>query len=75
MHNSQLLNSISGHQERVYITLTAYVQIENCTQPATISKDLCVVIHSRDSKSTTAGYVNAFHENAANTLAAARNSN
>ncbi|XP_055332251.1 kinesin-like protein unc-104 isoform X2 [Paramacrobiotus metropolitanus] len=55
MHNSQLLNSISSYNERIYLTLTAYVQIENCVQPAIVSKDLCVVIHGRDSKATSAG--------------------
>lgn len=56
MHNSQLLNNISSYGERVYITVTAYVQIDNCSQPAVISKDLCLVIHGRDSKATSAGY-------------------
>lgn len=55
MHNSQFLNSISAYGERVYLTVTAYLQIENCSQPAILSKDLCVVIHGRDSRATSAG--------------------
>ena len=55
MHNSQFLNSISAYGERVYLTVTAYLQIENCSQPAILSKDLCMVIHGRDSRATSAG--------------------
>ncbi|XP_063079480.1 kinesin-like protein KIF1A [Engraulis encrasicolus] len=50
MHNSLLLNRVTPYSEKIYITLSAYLQIENCTQPTVITKDLCMVFYSRDTK-------------------------
>ncbi|XP_041952479.1 kinesin-like protein KIF1A isoform X3 [Alosa sapidissima] len=50
MHNSLLLNRVTPYGEKIYITLSAYLQIENCTQPTVITKDLCMVFYSRDTK-------------------------
>ncbi|XP_056149262.1 kinesin-like protein KIF1A [Lampris incognitus] len=50
MHNSLLLNRVTPYGERIYITLSAYLEMENCTQPTVITKDFCMVFYSRDAK-------------------------
>lgn len=83
MHNSLLLNRVTPYGEKIYMTLSAYLevqggaraasagekmchllcgttfgsnlfsyqsQMENCTQPAVITKDVCMVFYSRDAK-------------------------
>ncbi|XP_058155732.1 LOW QUALITY PROTEIN: kinesin-like protein KIF1A [Dasypus novemcinctus] len=50
MHNSLLLNRVTPYREKIYMTLSAYIEMESCTQPAVISKDICMVFHSRDAK-------------------------
>ncbi|XP_037705104.1 kinesin-like protein KIF1A isoform X23 [Choloepus didactylus] len=50
MHNSLLLNRVTPYREKIYMTLSAYIEMEGCTQPAVISKDFCMVFHSRDAK-------------------------
>uniref|UniRef100_A0A8C6TQ55 plus-end-directed kinesin ATPase n=1 Tax=Neogobius melanostomus TaxID=47308 RepID=A0A8C6TQ55_9GOBI len=50
MHNSLLLNRVTPSGEKIYMTLSAYLEIENCTHPAIITKDVCMVFYSRDAK-------------------------
>ncbi|XP_022056991.1 kinesin-like protein KIF1A isoform X18 [Acanthochromis polyacanthus] len=50
MHNSLLLNRVTPYGEKIYMTLSAYLEMENCTQPAVITKDICMVFYSRDTK-------------------------
>ncbi|XP_058635694.1 kinesin-like protein KIF1A isoform X6 [Onychostoma macrolepis] len=50
MHNSLLLNRVTPYGEKIYMTLSAYLEMENCTQPTVITKDLCMVFYSRDAK-------------------------
>ncbi|KFV75592.1 Kinesin-like KIF1B [Struthio camelus australis] len=54
MHNSLLLNRVTPYREEIYIILSAYIEartsMENCTQPAVITKDFCMVFYSRDAK-------------------------
>ncbi|XP_065495710.1 kinesin-like protein KIF1A isoform X10 [Caloenas nicobarica] len=50
MHNSLLLNRVTPYREKIYITLSAYIEMENCTQPAVITKDFSMVFYSRDAK-------------------------
>lgn len=84
MHNSLLLNRVTPYGEKIFMTLSAYLevqystfmsgtnsflygsvrwrvnssenpllyqlQIENCTQPAVVTKDICMVFYSRDTK-------------------------
>ncbi|KAF4022086.1 hypothetical protein G4228_012950 [Cervus hanglu yarkandensis] len=71
MHNSLLLNRVTPYREKIYMTLSAYIearnlwvgpgvpglsppapppQMENCTQPAVVTKDFCMVFYSRDAK-------------------------
>ncbi|XP_026202160.1 kinesin-like protein KIF1A isoform X14 [Anabas testudineus] len=50
MHNSLLLNRVTPCGEKIFMTLSAYLEMENCTQPAVITKDICMVFYSRDTK-------------------------
>ncbi|KRY33907.1 Kinesin-like protein [Trichinella spiralis] len=54
LHNSPLLNRVTPFGEQVFMTVSLYMEIENCTQLAVISKDLVVVLYSRDSKLSAA---------------------
>ncbi|XP_029105299.1 kinesin-like protein KIF1A isoform X3 [Scleropages formosus] len=50
MHNSLLLNRVTPYGEKIYMTLSAYLEMESCTQPAVITKDFCMVFYSRDAR-------------------------
>ncbi|KAI4902922.1 hypothetical protein NFI96_027684, partial [Prochilodus magdalenae] len=50
MHNSLLLNRVTPYGEKIYITLSAYLEMKNCSQPTVITKDFCMVFYSRDAK-------------------------
>lgn len=52
LHNTTLLNRITPLTDRVYITVSIYIDIEGCAQPAIITKDLAVMIVERDSKTS-----------------------
>ncbi|KAI6217492.1 Kinesin-like protein KIF1B [Aphelenchoides fujianensis] len=54
LHNSPLLNRVSNYGEQVYLTLSAYMELENTPHPAVITKDLSVLIYARDSKISAA---------------------
>ncbi|GBP28430.1 Kinesin-like protein KIF1B [Eumeta japonica] len=50
LHGSPLLNRVSANGEVVYITLSAYLEVENCARPAIITKDLSLVVVGRDAR-------------------------
>ncbi|XP_035379971.1 kinesin-like protein KIF1A isoform X15 [Electrophorus electricus] len=50
MHNSLLLNRVTPYGEKIYMTLSAYLEMESCTQPTVITKDFCMLFYSRDAK-------------------------
>ncbi|XP_064536098.1 kinesin-like protein unc-104 [Drosophila montana] len=50
LHNSALLNRVSQGGETIYITLSAYLELDNCARPAIITKDLSMVIYGRDAR-------------------------
>ncbi|XP_036231167.1 kinesin-like protein unc-104 isoform X8 [Bactrocera oleae] len=50
LHNSTLLNRVTQAGETIYITLSAYLELENCARPAIITKDLSMVIYGRDAR-------------------------
>ncbi|KAJ0174763.1 hypothetical protein K1T71_009871 [Dendrolimus kikuchii] len=50
LHGSPLLNRVSANGEVVYITLSAYLELENCGRPAIVTKDLSVVVVGRDAR-------------------------
>ncbi|XP_067626493.1 kinesin-like protein unc-104 isoform X11 [Eurosta solidaginis] len=50
LHNSTLLNRVTQAGETIYITLSAYLELDNCARPAIITKDLSMVIYGRDAR-------------------------
>uniref|UniRef100_A0A670YBH9 plus-end-directed kinesin ATPase n=1 Tax=Pseudonaja textilis TaxID=8673 RepID=A0A670YBH9_PSETE len=50
LHNSLLLNRVTPYSEKIYMTLSAYLELDHCIQPAVITKDICMVFYSRDAK-------------------------
>ncbi|XP_076265727.1 kinesin family member unc-104 isoform X2 [Rhynchophorus ferrugineus] len=50
LHNSLLLNTVTPPGEQIYLTISAYMQLENCGRPAIITKDLSIVIYGRDAR-------------------------
>ncbi|XP_008411631.1 kinesin-like protein KIF1B isoform X31 [Poecilia reticulata] len=50
LHNSLLLNRVTPYGEKIYLTLSAYLELDHCIQPAIITKDICMVFYSRDAK-------------------------
>ncbi|CAI4224627.1 unnamed protein product [Auanema sp. JU1783] len=54
LHNSPLLNRVSNYGDQIYMTLSAYMEIEGSSQPAVITKDICILMYARDSKISAA---------------------
>ncbi|CEF59380.1 Kinesin-like protein KIF1B [Strongyloides ratti] len=54
LHNSALLNRVSNYGDQIYMTLSAYMEIEGTHQPVVITKDLSLLIYARDSKISAA---------------------
>uniref|UniRef100_A0A2R5LHZ1 Kinesin-like protein unc-104 n=1 Tax=Ornithodoros turicata TaxID=34597 RepID=A0A2R5LHZ1_9ACAR len=52
LHGSALLNRVTPNGQRVYLTISAYLEMENCAQPAIVTKDLCLIIYGRDARLT-----------------------
>ncbi|XP_028369550.1 kinesin-like protein KIF1B isoform X13 [Phyllostomus discolor] len=50
LHNSLLLNRVTPYGEKIYMTLSAYLELDHCIQPAVITKDVCMVFYSRDAR-------------------------
>ena len=64
LHNSLLLNRVtpSGSSPRlpgdltappgetVYMTISAYLELECCAQPAIVTKDLAMIVYGRDGR-------------------------
>ncbi|XP_039223542.1 kinesin-like protein KIF1B isoform X5 [Crotalus tigris] len=50
LHNSLLLNRVTPYAEKIYMTLSAYLELDHCIQPAVITKDICMIFYSRDAK-------------------------
>ncbi|XP_052751114.1 kinesin-like protein unc-104 isoform X13 [Galleria mellonella] len=50
LHGSPLLNRVSANGEVVYITLSAYLEVENCGRPAIVTKDLSAVVVGREAR-------------------------
>ena len=47
LHNSDLLNRPGG---QIWLTISAYVDLQQCTQPVCISRDVCVQVFPRDAR-------------------------
>ncbi|KAM6978108.1 kinesin-like protein KIF1B isoform 2-T2 [Aplochiton taeniatus] len=50
LHNSLLLNRVTPYGEKIYMTVSAYLELDHCIQPAIVTKDICMVFYSRDAK-------------------------
>ncbi|XP_043209374.1 kinesin-like protein unc-104 isoform X1 [Amphibalanus amphitrite] len=50
LHNSVLLNRVTPYGEVVYMTISAYLEVANCAQPAIITKNLCMTIYGREAR-------------------------
>ncbi len=53
LHNSLLLNRCTTNGSSVYLTITSYLEIENCFQSAIITKDFCLVLYPRSGGDST----------------------
>ncbi|XP_068914980.1 kinesin-like protein unc-104 isoform X8 [Tenebrio molitor] len=52
LHNSPLLNRVTSGREQIFMTISAYLELENCGRPAIITKDLSMVIYGRTGPSS-----------------------
>ncbi|XP_076634867.1 kinesin family member unc-104 isoform X4 [Colletes latitarsis] len=50
LHNSSLLNRVTAYGEQIFMTISAYLELENCGRPAIITKDLSMIIYGRDAR-------------------------
>lgn len=50
LHNSTLLNRVTSYGEQIFMTISAYLELENCGRPAIITKDLSMIIYGRDAR-------------------------
>ncbi|XP_053983668.1 kinesin-like protein unc-104 isoform X3 [Hylaeus anthracinus] len=50
LHNSALLNRVTAYREQIFMTISAYLELENCGRPAIITKDLSMIIYGRDAR-------------------------
>jgi len=50
LHNSPLLNRVSAYGEQIFMTISAYMELENCGRPAIVTKDLSMIIYGRDAR-------------------------
>ncbi|XP_014215863.1 kinesin-like protein unc-104 isoform X3 [Copidosoma floridanum] len=50
LHNSVLLNRVTSYGEQIFMTISAYLELENCGRPAIITKDLSMIIYGRDAR-------------------------
>ena len=50
LHNSLLLNRVTPSGETVYMTISAYLELECCAQPAIVTKDLAMIVYGRDGR-------------------------
>ena len=48
LHNSLLLNRVTPAGETIYMTISAYLELENCASPAIVTKDLAMLVYGRD---------------------------
>ncbi|XP_065313232.1 kinesin-like protein unc-104 isoform X3 [Gordionus sp. m RMFG-2023] len=49
LHNSPLLNRVTPGGETIYMTISAYIDIENLGEPVCLTKDIALVIQKRGS--------------------------
>ena len=47
LHNSLLLNRVTPAGETVYMTISAYLELESAFSPAIVTKDLAMMVYGR----------------------------
>ncbi|XP_068687799.1 kinesin-like protein unc-104 isoform X4 [Montipora foliosa] len=52
LHNSISLNRVTPSGELVFLTMSAYLEMENCCQATCVTKDLSFCVFGRDSKTS-----------------------
>ena len=50
LHNSLLLNRVTPAGETIYMTISAYLELENCASPAIVTKDLAKLVYGSDGR-------------------------
>ena len=50
LHNSLLLNRVTPAGETIYMTISAYLELDNCASPAIVTKDLAMLVYGRDGR-------------------------
>lgn len=63
LHNSPLLNRVSANGEQIFITISAYLELANCGRPAIVTKDLSMVVYSRDTRTVPRSLKHLFSGN------------
>ena len=47
LHNSNSLNRCTSNGNAVYLTISSYIEFDQCIEPVIVSKDLCLVLYPR----------------------------
>ncbi|TPP63469.1 Kinesin protein KIF1A [Fasciola gigantica] len=50
LHASPLLNRVTPSGQRVYMTMSCYLDVDGCTRPVCLTKDLAMMVFPRESK-------------------------
>ncbi|KAA0195139.1 Kinesin protein [Fasciolopsis buskii] len=50
LHASPLLNRVTPTGQRVYMTMSCYLDVDGCTHPVCLTKDLAMMVFPRESK-------------------------
>ncbi|XP_078380660.1 kinesin-like protein unc-104 isoform X2 [Oculina patagonica] len=53
LHNSILLNRVTPPGELVFVTISAYLELENCCQTSCLTKDISLCVFGRDAKTSS----------------------
>ncbi|KAG5442151.1 Kinesin-like protein unc-104, partial [Clonorchis sinensis] len=50
LHSSPLLNRVTPVCQRIYLTMSCYLDVSGCTRPICLTKDLAMMVFPRESK-------------------------
>ncbi|KER27224.1 hypothetical protein T265_05691 [Opisthorchis viverrini] len=50
LHSSPLLNRVTPVGQRIYLTMSCYLDVSGCTRPICLTKDLAMMVFPRESK-------------------------
>ncbi|KAL9988201.1 hypothetical protein ACROYT_G002617, partial [Oculina patagonica] len=60
LHNSILLNRVTPPGELVFVTISAYLELENCCQTSCLTKDISLCVFGRDAKTSSRSVFSLF---------------